>query len=129
MRSSDQLHKIVSRLVNHIRVLFQKDGILTDLLGNFVFRILSIVETEGNISLKSTCWRSFGVTGRVVGMMTVMDRGGMMKGGMMSRGVVRDWVVWHRMMHYMVGGVGHVGMDGICQCYERHNGSGNLKEK
>ena len=56
------LNKIVSRLIRDIRILLQKDWILADFVGDLIFRILWILNTEWKIRVKSTLWRGLGVT-------------------------------------------------------------------
>ena len=74
------LNKIICRLIRDIRILFQKDRILADLAGDFVFRIFRIYDTKRKVRIKSTFWWGFRIT---ITMRWV------------SMGwVVRGWVYW-----------------------------------
>ena len=59
--SSDVLNQIVSRLVCHIRVLLEEDGVLRNLVGDLVVRVLGVFEAEGQVMAYSALWWGFGV--------------------------------------------------------------------
>ena len=82
--SSDVFNQIIGRLISNVRILLQEDGILADFISNLVFGILRVLNTEGNISVKGTCWGFLGVTvtmfwGWVMGSTSI---------GVMMRGVM-----------------------------------------
>ena len=85
--SSDVFNQIIGRLISNVRILLQEDGILADFISNLVLRILRVLNTEGNISVKGTCGWGFGVAVAMVG----------------------DWAVWG---DAMVGRVWDMGVGG-----------------
>ena len=85
--SSDVFNQIIGRLISNVRILLQEDGILADFISNLVLGILRVLNTEGNISVKSTCGWGFGVAVAMVGGGWVMQRGVSMMGWSMMNGV------------------------------------------
>ena len=85
--SSDVFNQIIGRLISNVRILLQEDGILADFISNLVLGILRVLNTEGNISVKSTCGWGFGVAVAMVGGGGVMQRGVSMMGWSMMNGV------------------------------------------
>lgn len=90
--SSDVLNQIVSRLVSHIRVLFQENGVLRDLVGHLVIGVFGVFKAVGKVGMKGAGWRGFGVTVA-------------MGGWGIGSWVVGNWVMGSR----MVGGGVRVG--------------------
>jgi len=57
----DVLDEVVGALVGHVRVLLQEDGIVADLGGNLVLRVLGIDQAEGEVGMDCTGRWDFGV--------------------------------------------------------------------
>jgi hypothetical protein len=83
LRSNDVFNQVIGRLIGHIRVLFQENGILGNLVSDIVFRILGILNTIGKVNGEGTGRRGLGVT------ILVVRRG--IRGRMVGHGMVRDW--------------------------------------
>ncbi len=61
------LHQVVGRLLGHVRVLLQEDGILGDLVGDLVLGVLGVVDAEGQVGVESALGRRLGVAVAAVG--------------------------------------------------------------
>ena len=86
---SDVFNQIVGGLVGHVRVLFEENGVLRDLVGYIVVGVFGIFEAVGEVGVKGTWGRGLGVTvavgGRSVGSWVV---GIMVGDGMVGSGMV-----------------------------------------
>ena len=92
LRSNDVLDQVISRLISNIRVFFQENRVLGDLVGYLVFGILDISQTVGKVGIYGTGWGSFGITISMnCGSRMVRSRvmGGVVGGGMGNVGVSR----------------------------------------
>lgn len=58
----DVLNQVISRLLGHVRVLLQEDGVLADLVGDLVLGVLGVLQAEGKVGVKSTLGWGLGVT-------------------------------------------------------------------
>ena len=91
LRSHDFFDQIIGGLIGNIGIFLQENGVLTDLVGDFVFGVFGVVQAEGDVGVKSTCGRGFGITVSV------------MRGRGMMGGVMWHWMVRYRMNRAMVG--------------------------
>ena len=78
-------NQIIGRLVSHIGVLFQENGVLGDLVGDFIIGIFRVFKTIGKVGMKCAGRRGFGIT--------VTMRGGGIRGGVVRSGMVRGGVM------------------------------------
>ena len=114
--SNNVLNQIISSLVSNVSIFFQKDGVLTNFVSDFISGVFRILNTERNFCVKSACRRGLGVT------ITMMGGGGVV------RGTIGGFMMWGMVGHGMVGYsmMWHMGMDSECKG-ERHQQGSDLK--
>lgn len=90
--SGHMLDQIVGRLVRDIGVFLQENGVLADLVGHVVFRILRVLKTEGEVGVEGALGRGFGVAIATMAMRGMGSRvGGSVGAGMVGGRMIRSW--------------------------------------